>query len=442
MPTDLALHIQSIPLVDTHEHLWKEAEWLENGPADVLQDLFANYVPADFVSAGASPEAMKRLTDASDPDLEARFAGVRDTWEAIQFTGYGEAVRLIARHVYGMEEITGPALRDAQAKVAGLRRPGERLRLLREVANLHHTQTDDFCWPCLPDPSGPDFFLYDLSWVEFCSGDVKWEQLAAETGITVRDLSTLRQAMEALFAKYAPCAIAVKSQHAYRRTLAWQERSDHEADSALQSLLSTPTNSPTYEPTVAARLCLGDWCWERGLELAAEYRLPFKIHTGYYAGTGRMPVEWIRAGNLWELMARHPRTRFVLMHIAYPYSDELVALVKRYPNAWADLCWAWSINPHASMEFVRRFLHAAPANKLFAFGGDTRGPTGAYAYALQARKWLTKALQAEVDDGELSERQAIDLATRLMQANQLACFDYEGTIAAIRQAQPHGQRAS
>src|SRR5262245_6829106 len=124
MHTDLALHIQTIPLVDTHEHLWKEAEWLENGPTDGLQDLFANYVPADFVSAGASPEAMKRLTDASDPDLEGRFAGVRDAWEAIQFTGYGEAVRLIARHVYGLEEITGSAFGDAQARVAGLRRPG------------------------------------------------------------------------------------------------------------------------------------------------------------------------------------------------------------------------------------------------------------------------------------------------------------------------------
>src|SRR5262249_22313178 len=137
---------------------------------------------------------------------------------------------------------------------------------------------------------------------------------------------------------------------------------------------------------------------------------------------------------LWELMARFPRTRWVLMHIAYPYSDELIAMVKRYPNAWADLCWAWSINPRASMEFVRRFLHAAPANKLFAFGGDTRGPTGALAYAIQARRWLTKALEAEVADGDLTERQAITLATRLMRDNQFACFDVEGTRAAIAAA--------
>ncbi|MGC8785284.1 MAG: hypothetical protein ACP5RN_12980 [Armatimonadota bacterium] len=32
----------------------------------------------------------------------------------------------------------------------------------------------------------------------------------------------------------------------------------------------------------------------------AGYDLPFKTHTGYYAGWGRMPVHYIPAGNLWN----------------------------------------------------------------------------------------------------------------------------------------------
>jgi uncharacterized protein len=429
MPTDLALHIQQTVMVDTHEHLGKEPEWVEQGPRDVLQDLFSNYVPADLLSAGASPEAVQRLTDASDPDLEGRFAGVRQAWEAIRFTGYGEAVRILAREVYGIEEIEGSALRDAAPRLQALRQPGERLRLLRDVARLDHTQTDDFCWPCLPDASGPGFFLYDLSWESFCSGTVDWEKLAAETGVTVRDLPTLRQAMETVFARHGRRAVAVKAQHAYNRTLRWQERTDAEAAHALQVTLTDPQGRDE-----ATRLCLGDWCWARGVELATEYNLPFKIHTGYYAGTGRMPVDRIPSGNLCALLARYPGARFVLMHIAYPYSGELAALVKHYPNAYADLCWAWSIDPHSSAAFVRRFLHAAPVNKLFAFGGDTRWPTSAYAYALQARRWLTKALEAEVAEGELTEPEAIRVASRLMRENQLACFDLKGTRAAIRES--------
>ena len=107
MSTDLQQHIQQSPLCDTHEHLRKEAEWVENGPADVLQDLFTNYVPADLVSAGASAEAMTRLQDSSDGDLAARFDGVSDAWEAIRHTGYGEAVRILGEDLYGLQEWTG-----------------------------------------------------------------------------------------------------------------------------------------------------------------------------------------------------------------------------------------------------------------------------------------------------------------------------------------------
>ncbi len=120
------------------------------------------------------------------------------------------------------------------------------------------------------------------------------------------------------------------------------------------------------------------------------------------------------------------------------YSDELVAIAKHFRNVYVHLCWAWSIDPFSSGEFVRGLLHAVPANKLFAFGGDTYWPQFAVAYALQARNGLTKALQAEIDDGFLSERQAIGLASLLMQKNQAAGFDLAGTRAAIRDAAGRG----
>ena len=44
MPTDLARHIEETPLCDTHEHLRREPDWVDDGP-DILRDLFEN---ADF----------------------------------------------------------------------------------------------------------------------------------------------------------------------------------------------------------------------------------------------------------------------------------------------------------------------------------------------------------------------------------------------------------
>ncbi|HEX5322597.1 MAG TPA: amidohydrolase family protein, partial [Capsulimonadaceae bacterium] len=169
-----------------------------------------------------------------------------------------------------------------------------------------------------------------------------------------------------------------------------------------------------------------------------EHNLPFKIHTGYYAGHGRMPTERIPAGHLCGLLARYPKTRFVLMHIAYPYGDEMVALAKHYPNVYVDMCWAWSIDPYTACDFVRRMIHATPANKLFAFGGDSFLPCASLAYSLQARWWLTRALKAEVSDGLMTEPQAMAYATRIMQKNQRDCFDIEATRAAISAALARG----
>ena len=442
--TDLGVEISSLELVDTHEHLLPEDQWAGDnarliegmreagepgwGDAnpDILQDLFMNYVPSDLEVAGASREAIAQLFDPAAGDIEFRFSGIRTAWEATQFTGYGEAVRLIAREVYGLDSLTVEGIEGAQGKLEQLRQPGERLRLLSAIAGLDHVQIDDFRWACKPDESGPDFFLYDLSWAGFARGDVKVEDIHQETGIEVSTLEDLREALAAIFRRYAPCAIAVKAQHAYTRTLHWEERSDEDAAQALAAVLAGG------EVEEAMRLTLGDWCWARGVELAIEHNLPFKLHTGHHAGTGSMPIDWVRAGNLCPLLARYSEARFVLMHTSYPYTDELVSIAKHYPNVWVDLCWAWSIDPYSSADFVRRFLHAVPSSKLFGFGGDTFWPTAAIAYSIQARRGLHRALRAEVAAGDLTEQQAIKLARRLMHDNQYACFDVEGTRAAIR----------
>ena len=293
MSTDLEQHIWQTALADTHEHLRKEPDWVEEGPGDALQDLFTNYIPGDLISAGATPDAVGRLTDSSDPDLQGRFDGVREAWEAVRHTGYGEAVSIAAAELYGITAWTADELSTAQDKLAEWRKPGGRYRMLTEVANLDHVQTDDGCWPCLPDDSGRDFFFYDITWRSFCDGTIDFEALHGSTGVTVSNLATLREAMAQIFATHAACAIAVKAQHAYSRTLRWEERTDGEAATALDAILAGK------KPDRPVDLTLGDWCWARGVELASEHNLPFKLHTGYYAGNepharrlyqGRQPV--------------------------------------------------------------------------------------------------------------------------------------------------------
>lgn len=40
MPSDLTEYIEAIRVIDTHSHMQSDIQWAENGPRDVLIDLF------------------------------------------------------------------------------------------------------------------------------------------------------------------------------------------------------------------------------------------------------------------------------------------------------------------------------------------------------------------------------------------------------------------
>ncbi|MGV7219557.1 amidohydrolase family protein [Bradyrhizobium sp. UFLA05-112] len=423
---DLTRYITSTPLCSTHEHTEFE-EAYSSDPPDVLTNLFKNYVTWDLAGAGARPDALNELLNKRNPDIRRRFDGISEAWTRAQHTGYGEAVSIIAKHLYGIEELNAETIEAAQIASQQNSRVDERLRLLRDVANLDHVQIDTLDRHVPLEAFGQDFFLYDINVCRFCDGTPELDLLAQETGVQIVDLDDLDEAICKIFEQNGDLAIAVKSQHAYHRTLRWQPRETSDAKKALESWRKN--NFATPEDT---RRCLGDWCMGRIAQFCVQYDLPFKIHTGCIYGTGRFPVQMSGAEQLHEFLRVYSDTRFVLMHIAYPYDSEIVAVAKRFANVWVDLCWAWSLNPRVTSEFVRRMIHAVPANKLFAFGGDARLPAASVGYAIQARRWLIKTFADEIREGHLVEKEAIALAERFMIQNQREVFNLEAKKERLR----------
>lgn len=251
MATELSEHIANISIFNTHEHMRKEPDFRGLKP-DVLCEVFDNYVVSDLRAAGASEDAMTALLDRENLDVAERFNSVSEAWSHCGFTGYGEVSRYVAQRYFDIEDINAETIAAAQGKLPEQWEEGLLYRTLKEEANYDHIQTDDFVRPCLPDPAGPDFFLYDISWMQFSNGGFDVEALRDETGIEVTDLKSLRSAMETVFELYAPCAIAVKSQHAYNRTLKWEPRDDADAEAVVQKILCGA------ELAVDEKLCLGD----------------------------------------------------------------------------------------------------------------------------------------------------------------------------------------
>ncbi|WP_107676237.1 amidohydrolase family protein [Agrobacterium sp. LAD9] len=417
MPTELTDFIYSSAMCSTHEHTEYEHYYCASKP-DVLTQLFDNYVVHDLQSAGAPEEKLAALIDPASGDSGKRFRDIQSYWNNIQHTGYAEAVKLAAKRVFAIDELTSDAVATAQQSNPYPGKKGERLAILKEIAGLDHVQIDTNSRPLPLEIIGQDFFLYDLNMFDFAAGSPDFNQIESQLGEKIESLEALEAAIGTLFAISSSYAVAVKTQHAYARTLKWSPRSNEEAALALWNVRQARSGA-----SEADRLCLGDWCLSRIAEQCAAHNLPWKIHTGYFAKNNFMPTENLRAGNLDGLIRANPRTRFVLMHIAYPHSDEMIALAKHYTNVSVDMCWAWSINPLHASDFLRRFMHAAPTNKLFIFGGDAHLPAASVGYSHQCRNWFSRTLQKEMSEGLLSESQGLGLARFFMTDNPYDYYD-------------------
>jgi predicted TIM-barrel fold metal-dependent hydrolase len=119
---------------------------------------------------------------------------------------------------------------------------------------------------------------------------------------------------------------------------------------------------------------------------------------------------------------RHPRADFVLMHMAWPQQEQLLAVAKHFPNVYPDLAWSWIATPLMAREFVQRCLTTIPANKLLCFGGDCLVVENVVGHAEIARRGLQGALEELVRFGWLTTDDALALVPRLMRENAERLF--------------------
>ena len=70
------------------------------------------------------------------------------------------------------------------------------------------------------------------------------------------------------------------------------------------------------------------------------------------------------------LIERHPRTRFLLMHLAYPWSRDLLAMAFTYRNIWLDLTWAQLISPSHFKLALHEAIEVLPDESRLMIGGD------------------------------------------------------------------------
>lgn len=427
VPADpLAEAVASTPFADTHEHLVEEQRrtgWTQPVPLLPCADwalLFSHYLNSDLRVAGMSAADHQRFL-APDTSSDAKWRLLAPHWPMVRHTGYGRAVRLTARQLYGVDDFEEGTIPLLAERFRAMVKPGFYETVLRDQAGVESCQVNSL-ESYFMESRQPQLLLQDLSIVHFgaFSGS-NWTRMTDADGSLAGDLAGWHRVIDHAFDRHGPYAVAVKSQTAYQRRL---DFADVPAETAAPVFARLRNNDPV---TAAERKAFDDHIFWYCVRRATAMGLPVKLHTGYFAGQNGMPLERVgwNPADAAELLRRSPDTTFVLMHIGYPYQEAMLSLAKHYSNAVLDLCWAWIINPEASARFLRDFLVTAPLNKVLTFGGDYIPVEPVVGHAAIARDGLLRTLRGLVHDGWMTLSEAVALVDPLMRGTARRLFRIE-----------------
>ncbi len=434
--SDLSAHLSDIrkkifqrvfqtPFIDTHEHLPDESERLSRGyynygnKSDDWTIIFSHYLQSDMLSAGMSEKEHRNFFSPKIDPLK-KWAFLEPVWPFIKNTGYGQAVCISMKELYGVEELTAKTVKKVQAGYENVRRPGFYKRILCDLAKIESCQVNS--GDGFKESNMPTLLMQDIGIVGMLAG-LNFEHYSKPAGIKVTSLSDWHKVIDWWFNKYGKYAVAVKSQNAYDRNIDYEKVPAEKVDAIFNKRLNGQTL------TAEEQKALEDHLFWYAVDKATEHNLPVKLHTGYYAIWGelkpRMPLSRLlqNPGAATDLCRMSAKTRFVFMHICYPYYEELISIAKHYPNAHVDMCWSWIINPVASKDFLKKYLVTAPANKILTFGGDYSPVEPVLGHATIARRGIALALSELVEEKWLSLDGALELIDPIMHGNARQIFN-------------------
>lgn len=428
---EIFAEVFATPLIDTHEHLIEEKGRMEGSshprvPADDWSILFSHYINSDLRSAGMSNEELARFFSPEVDPLD-KWKVLSPYWPAVKNTGYGQASEIAIREIYGIPELSGSTIKKVQQAYEKIRKPGFYRKILKDIAGIESCQVNSLEGTPFMKTSMPDFLMQDLSIVDmFASTD--FQKLAGPAGVKVRDLGDWHRVIDWWFDTCGPYAVAVKSQNAYSRNIDYSQVPAEEAEQPFARALDGEELDP------AEKKKLEDHLFWYAVKRATAYQLPVKLHTGYFAGDNYMRLSWLirNAGSACDLCRNDIDTRFVFMHICYPYYEEILTVAKHYTNAYIDMCWSWIINPVAARDFLKKYLVTAPANKILTFGADYIPVEPVAGHAWMARRGIAQALSELVEEGWMSADRALELVAPLMNGNARRIFDLEKKRKVLR----------
>lgn len=200
--------------------------------------------------------------------------------------------------------------------------------------------------------------------------------------------------------------VALKNALAYDRTVDFDDVDEDLARQAWGLPNPAPQQRKAFGDVVVDRLC----------RLAGERQIPVQMHLGSAQIRGSHPL--LAAG----LIERHPATRFLLMHLAFPWSRDLLGMAFVYRNVWLDLTWSALLSPTYFKQSLHEAIEVLPDESRLMIGGDNWHVEETYGAICSLRRLIGEVLQEKVSSGYFPVADARRLARKILADNATAFF--------------------
>ena len=131
---DILKEIKKIPVIDTHEHLPSKEQNIDQ-ERDILKEYLSHYMSSDLISSGLNPEKLEQVKDASIP-ISKRWEMVETNWEMCRYTGYGRALDIAVRKIYGVDCIKKETINTLNRKFKEKNKPGHFEYVLKNLCGI------------------------------------------------------------------------------------------------------------------------------------------------------------------------------------------------------------------------------------------------------------------------------------------------------------------
>src|SRR6185503_10073769 len=209
--------------------------------------------------------------------------------------------------------------------------------------------------------------------------------------------------------------MAERNQVALKNALAYDRGVDFDEPDEKAARQAWGQKSPPAE----LKKAFGDFVVDRLCRLAGERKLPVQMHLGSALIQGSHPMH--AAG----LIERHPGTRFLLMHLAYPWSRDLLGMAFVYRNIWLDLTWSFLLSPTHFKLALHEAIESLPDESRLMFGGDAWHVEESYGALALARRLIGEVLHERMQARFLNEEGSRRLARRILHENARAFFGHD-----------------